>query len=140
MKEERFSSGTPSKNKISNFGAICPLYPNFIYLSLSLSLSLSLLIWRKTKEQKRRKTFMSMDCSIHYIYLTLWKCISLYSKGFMYFYVTTWSKLFFGVLLRICCVTFPFQLLFALCYLAENCPINSFKISHGKPELPTTTI
>ena len=30
MKEERFSSRTPSKNKISNFGAISPLYPNFI--------------------------------------------------------------------------------------------------------------
>ena len=38
MKEERFSSGTPSKNKISNFGAISPLYPNFIYHSLSLNL------------------------------------------------------------------------------------------------------
>ena len=39
MKEERFSSGTPSKNKISNFGTISPLYPNFIYHSLSLSLN-----------------------------------------------------------------------------------------------------
>ena len=68
------------------------LYTQILYTTLSLSLS----IWRKTKEQKRRKTFMSMDCSIHYIYLTLWKCISLYSKGFMYFYVTTWSKLFFS--------------------------------------------
>ena len=87
-------------------------------LSLSLSFSLSLSQFEETKEQKRRKTFMSMDSSIHYIYLTLWKCISLYSKGFMYFYVTTWSKLFFAVLLRIFCVTFPFQLLFALCYLA----------------------
>ncbi len=28
MKEERFSSGTPSKNKISNFGAISP-YPEY---------------------------------------------------------------------------------------------------------------
>ena len=35
MKEERFSSGTPSKNKISNSGAISPLYPNSIYRSLS---------------------------------------------------------------------------------------------------------
>ena len=86
MKEERFSCGTPSKNKISNFGVISPLYPNFIYHSLSLS------IWRKTKEQKRRKTVMSMDCSIHYIYLTPWKCIALYSKGLMYFYVTTRSR------------------------------------------------
>ena len=60
MKEERFSSGTPSKNKISNFGTIYPLYPNFIYHSLSLSQ------FEETKEQKRRKTFMSTDCSIHY--------------------------------------------------------------------------
>ena len=37
MKEERFSSGTPLKNKISDFGAISPLYPNFVYHSLSLS-------------------------------------------------------------------------------------------------------
>ena len=50
MKEERFSSGTPSKNKMSNFGAIYPLYPNFIYHSLSLSLSLSQ--FEETKEQK----------------------------------------------------------------------------------------
>ena len=92
MKEERFSSGTPSKNKISNFGTISPLYPNFIYHSLSLSLS----IWRKMKEKKRRKTFMIVDCPF-IIYLTLWKCISLYIKGFMYFNVTTWSKLFFAV-------------------------------------------
>ena len=39
---------------------------------------------------------MVMDCSF-IIYLTLWKGISLYRKGFMYFNVTTWSKLFFAV-------------------------------------------
>ena len=61
------------------------------------------------------------------------------SKRFMYFNVPTWSKLFFAVLLRIY-FHVSFQLLFALCYLALNCPINSFKISHGKPELPTTII
>ena len=43
-------------------------------------------------------------------------------------------------LLRVCYVIFLFQLLFALCYLAQNCPINSFKISHGKPELLTTIV
>ena len=71
-------------------------------------LSLSLSIWRKTKEKKRRKTFMFMDCSF-IIYLTLWRCISMCSKRFMYFNVPTWSKLFFAVLLRICYfhVSFP---------------------------------
>ena len=43
-------------------------------------------------------------------------------------------------LLRVCYVIFLFKLLFALCYLAYNCHINYFKISHGKPELPTTII
>ena len=52
MKEERFSSGTPSKNKISNFGAISPLYPNFIYHSLSLTLSLNLKKNERTEKKK----------------------------------------------------------------------------------------
>ena len=82
MKEERFSSGTLSKNKMSNFGAISPLYPNFIYHPLSLNL-------KKNKSQE--KTFVSVDCPF-IICLTLWKCTSLYSKGLMYFYVTPWSK------------------------------------------------
>ena len=43
-------------------------------------------------------------------------------------------------LLRIYYFMFLFQVHVALCYLAYNCPINSFKISHGKPELPTKTI
>ena len=90
MKEERFSSGTPSKNKISNFGAISPLYPNFIYHSLSLSLSLN-----SKKNRSQEKTFIFVDCPF-IICLTLWKCISLYSKRIMYFNVTTWSKLFFA--------------------------------------------
>ena len=99
MKEERFSSGTPSKNKISNFGAISPLYPNFIYLSLSLSLSLSLFLSQFEGKRKNRKEERHLcPWTVQFIiYLTLWKCISLYSKGFMYFYVTTWSKLFFAV-------------------------------------------
>ena len=89
MKEERFSSGTPSKNKISNFGAISPLYPNFIYHPLSLS--------QFEEKQKSRKDIYIRGLSIHYTYLTRWKCISLYSKGFMHFNVTTWSKSFFAV-------------------------------------------
>ena len=35
MKEDRFSSGTPSKNKISNFGPISPYTKFYIPLSLS---------------------------------------------------------------------------------------------------------
>ena len=77
------------------------LYTQILYTTLSLSFNL-----KKNKSQER--TFIFVDCPF-IIYLTLWKCISLYSKGFIYFYVTTWSKLFFAVLLRICCVTFPFQ-------------------------------
>ena len=149
MKEERFSSGTPSKNKISNFGPISPLYPNFIYHPLSLSLNLKkrknrkegrhlspwtvqfiIYIWRFESVSlgivKDSCIFMlprGLNCSLQFCYKFveshfLWKCISWYSKGFMYFYVTTWSKLFFAVLLRIFWVTFPFQLLFASCYLA----------------------
>ena len=53
MKEERFSSGTPSKNKISNFGDIFPLYPNFVYHSLSLNLK---------KDKSQEKTFIFVDC------------------------------------------------------------------------------
>ena len=63
MKEERFSSGTPSKNKISNFGAISPLYPNFIYHSLSLSLSLS----QFEEKQKSRK-----DIYVHGLFNSLY--------------------------------------------------------------------
>ena len=37
----------PVENKISNFGDIFPLHPNFVYHSLSLNL-------KKDKSQKRR--------------------------------------------------------------------------------------
>ena len=63
MKEERFSSGTPLKNKISNFGAISPLYPSFIYHSLSLS--------QFEEKQKSRKDIYIRGLSIYYIFDTL---------------------------------------------------------------------
>ena len=59
------------------------LYTQILYTTLSLSLS----IWRNERIEK--KDIYVLDCSIHYTYSTLWKCISLYSKEFMYFYVTT---------------------------------------------------
>ena len=68
MKEERFSSGTPSKNKISNFGAISPLYPNVIYLSLSLSLSLNL---KENERTEKKKDIYVRGLSIYYIFDTL---------------------------------------------------------------------
>ena len=49
----------PVEKKISNFGDIFPLYPNFVYHSLSLSLSLN---WKKDKSQE--KTFIFVDCPI----------------------------------------------------------------------------
>ena len=121
MKEERFSSGTPSKNKISNFGAISSLYPNFTYHPLSLNL-------KKNKSQE--KTFIFVDCPIIICFDTL------------KVYVTVVKESHIFMLPRGLCCYFmlPFQLLFALCYLAKSCPINSLKVSHGKPELPTTTI
>ena len=63
MKEERFSCGTPSKNKISNFGAISPLYPNFIYHPLSLS--------QFEEKQKSRKDIYIRGLSIYYMFDTL---------------------------------------------------------------------
>ena len=94
MKEERFSSGTPSKNKISNFGDVSPLYPNFVYHTLSLS--------QFEEKQKSREDIYIRGLSNYYIF---WHFESVYncSKGIIYFYVTTWSMLFFAVLLRICC-------------------------------------
>ena len=68
MKKERFSSGTPSKNKISNFGDISPLYPNFVYHFLSLNLK---------KNRSQEKTFILVD------YYMVWHFESVYncSKG-----------------------------------------------------------
>ena len=64
MKEERFSSGTPSKNKISNFGTISPLYPNFIYHSLSLSLS-QFKGTRKNRKEERHLCPWTVQFIIH---------------------------------------------------------------------------
>ena len=74
MKEERFSSGTPSKNKISNFGDIFPLYPNFVYHSLSLSLS------QFDEKQKSSKDIYIRGLSNYYMF---WHFESVYncSKG-----------------------------------------------------------
>ena len=60
MKEERFSSGTPSKNKISNFGAISPLYQILYTLSLS----------QFEEKQKSRKDIYIRGLSIYYIFDT----------------------------------------------------------------------
>ena len=60
MKEERFSSGTPSKNKISNFGVVSP-YTKFCILSLS---SLNL------KENKR--TEKKKDIYVHGLFNSLY--------------------------------------------------------------------
>ena len=70
MKEKRFSSGTPSKNKISNFGDIFPLYPNFVYHSLS----------QFEEKQKSRKDIYIRGLSNYYMF---WHFESVYncSKG-----------------------------------------------------------
>ena len=70
MKEERFSSGTPSKNKISNFGDVSPLYPNFVYHSLS----------QLEEKQKSRKDIYIRGLSNYYMF---WHFESVYncSKG-----------------------------------------------------------
>ena len=134
MKEERFSSGTPSKNKISNFGTISPLYPNFIYHTLSLS--------RFEGKRKNRKERYLCPWTVQFIiYIWHFESVSLcIVKDSCIFMLPRGRSCSLPCLLRICYFIFPFQLLFALCYFALNCPINSFKISHGKPELPTTTI
>ena len=82
---------------------------------------------------------MFMDCSF-IIYLTHWRCISMCSKRLIYFNVPTWSKLLFAVFKSLLChISFPASIRLMICSL-KNCPINSFKISQGKPELPTTII
>ena len=82
MKEERFSSGTPSKNKISNFGLFL-LYTQILYTTLSLS--------QFEEKQKSRKDIYIRGLSNYYMF---WHFESVYncSKRIIYFYVTTWSK------------------------------------------------
>ena len=70
------------------------LYTQILYTSLSLSLSLSLSQFEGKRKNRKKERHLCPWTVQFIIYLTLWKCISMYSKGFMYFYVTTWSKLF----------------------------------------------
>ena len=67
MKEERFSSGTPSKNKISNFGAIF-LYTQILYTTLSLS--------QLEERQKSRKDIYIRGLSNYYMF---WHFESVYN-------------------------------------------------------------
>ena len=109
----------PVENKISNFGDIFPLHPNFVYHSLS----------QFEEGQKSEKTFTFVDCPI----ICFWHSERVYinSKGFYVFS-------FYHVV-----------------YVVTSCFLSSFyspyvillrtvllipKVSHGKPELPTTTI
>ena len=55
----------PVENKISNFGDIFPLYPNFVYHSLSLS------IRRRIRAKKRHLYSWTVQLYV----LTLWTCI-----------------------------------------------------------------
>ena len=74
MKEERFSSGTPSKNKISDFGGHFSFIPKFcIALSLSLSLSIE-------EKLKSRRDIYIRGLSYYYMF---WHFESVYncSKG-----------------------------------------------------------
>ena len=72
----------PVENKISNFGDIFPLHPNFVYHSLSLNL-------KKDKMQKRHLYSWTVQLYV----LTLWTCIYNRSKEPMYFHFTMWSML-----------------------------------------------
>ena len=121
------------------------LIPNFIY---PLSLSLSLTIWRKTKEQKRRKTFMFMDCSFM-IYLTRWRCISMCSKRLIYFNVPTCLKLLFAasatnLLFYVFSFYSPYVILLKIVLLIPlkyhtgnwNCQLLQYNIITSKPRGP----
>ena len=111
----------PVENKINNFGDIFPLYPNFVYHSLSLS--------QFEERQKSEKTFIFVDCPI----ICFWHFERVHncSKGFYVFscyhvvYVVTSCFLF--------SFYSPYVILLRIVLLIP-------KVSHGKPELPTTTI
>ena len=99
------------KNKISNFGTISPLYPNFIYHPLSLS--------QFEEKQKSRKDIYIRGLSIYYLFWHF-ESVSLCTvKDSCIFMLPRGRSLFFAVLLWICYFMLPFQLLFALCYLAS---------------------
>ena len=75
---------------------------------------------------------MFMDYSFM-IYSTRWRCISMCSKRLIYFNVPTCLKLLFAASamnLLFSCFFFSFYSPYDM--LASNCPINSFKISHGE--------
>ena len=72
-------------------------------LCIPLSLSLNL-----KKDKSQEKTFIFVDCPIIICFDTLKVYITVV-KEFIYFYVATWSMLFFAVLLRICCCHISFS-------------------------------
>ena len=76
MKEERFSSGTPSKNKISNFGPFL-LYTQTLYTTLSLSLNLK-------KNKRQEKTFIFVDCPIIIYFDTLKVYITVVKESYIF--------------------------------------------------------
>ena len=119
MKEENSPVEPCQKNKISNFGTF------FLYTQISFT-TLSLSIWRRTKV---RKEFTFVDCPI----ICFWHSERVYicSKGIYVFsfyhvvYVVTSCFLSSFYL--------PYVILLRIVLLIP-------KVSHGKPELPTTTI
>ena len=130
-KKKKFSSGTPSKkNKISNFGAIF-LYTQILYTTLSLS--------QFEERQKSRKDIYIRGLSIYYMF---WHFESIYncSKGIDVF-------LCYHVVYVVLCRSttnlllshFLFSFYSPYVILLRIVPLIP-KISHGKPELPTTTI
>ena len=63
------------------------------------------------------------------------------SKRLRYFNVPTWSKLLFAVSSTswLCHISFPASIRLMICSL-KIVLLTPLKISHGKPELPTTII
>ena len=130
MKEERFSSGTPSKNKISNFGAISPLYPK-LYTTLSLS--------QLEEKQKSREDIYIRGLSNYHMF---WHFESVYncSKGI---HVFLCYHVVYGVLCRSTTNLLLSHFLFSFYspyVISLRIVLLIPKISHGKLELPTTTI
>ena len=111
------------KNKISNFGTFF-LYTQILFTTLSLS------IWKRIKARKRHLyswtillyIFDTLNVYI-YIYITVVKnlCIFILPCGLCYYFMLPFS--FYS----------PYVILLRTVLLIP-------KVSHGKPELPTTTI
>ena len=108
------------KNKISNFGTFS--FSPKLCLPLSLNLK---------KDKSQEKTFIFMDYPITYF----WHFEHIYvynrSKELMYFNFTMW------VYAIIPCFPFSF---YSPCIILLRTVLLIPKVSHGKPELPTTTI